>query len=234
MKRASVAVVGANGYVGRALCVAVENRPELELTRVTRADYERCSQREYDFLINAAMPSKRFWAKSNPGQDFLETVQKTAELLYGWKYRKFVQISSVSARCEPQSVYGRHKATAESLCGSDALIVRLSAMFSADLGKGALVDILAGKPVFVDASSRYPFASKTFAVDWVARNLGRTGVVEVGARNAVSLGEIARHLRRDVKFSGPVEDQSLANPDPGYPDANEVLAFMDAQAKTPR
>ena len=45
---------------------------------------------------------------------------------------------------------------------------------------------------------------------------------------------LARHLGRAVEFSGPVEDQTLENPDAEFPDAQEVFAFMDAQAKTPR
>ena len=42
------------------------------------------------------MPSGRFAAKNKPLDDFRETVQKTADLFYGWKFRRFVQISSVS------------------------------------------------------------------------------------------------------------------------------------------
>lgn len=235
MKTLSVAVVGAGGYVGRALCAAVERRPELRLTRVTRADYESARDGDYDVLVNAAMPSKRFWAKNNPAQDFVETVQKTADLVYGWRYRKFVQISSVSARCERDSVYGRHKAAAEALCAfPGALIVRLSAMYSDDLPKGALVDILNGAKVYVDGDSRFPFVSRDFAADWIARNLSRAGVVEVGARSTLSLREIARHLGKTIEFDGPVQDQALENPSADFPDAREVLAFLDRQGKAAR
>ena len=44
----------------------------LLITCVTRENYEEARDaRKYDILINAAMPSKRFWAKNNPYKDFL-------------------------------------------------------------------------------------------------------------------------------------------------------------------
>ena len=67
-------------------------------TAVTRATYEEARALSYDVIVNAAMPAGRFWAKNNPERDFVETVEKTAKLLYGWRYTSFVQVSSVSAR----------------------------------------------------------------------------------------------------------------------------------------
>src|SRR4051812_40250439 len=108
-----VALAGARGFVGSALSLTLGRRAGVELVEVTR---ENCQQaREagpYDVLINAAMPSKRFWARENPLLDFQETVAKTVEFYYNWKYKKFVQISSVSARCQTGTVYGRHKRAA--------------------------------------------------------------------------------------------------------------------------
>jgi len=102
----SVAVVGANGYVGSALCSAFSHSEEYFITAVTKENYNDSKKKSFDLVINSAMPSARFWAKQNPEEDFIETVEKTANLVYGWKYGKFIQISTVSARCQLDTVYG--------------------------------------------------------------------------------------------------------------------------------
>jgi nucleoside-diphosphate-sugar epimerase len=228
----SVAVVGATGYVGSALSAALACRQSIAVTSVTRANYAEMRGRSYNVLINAAMPAARFWAKNNPEKDFVETVQKTADLVYGWTYGKFVQISTVSARCQLDTVYGRHKAAAEKICGfGDNLIVRLGPMYSKSLSKGVLVDMLQGRKVFIDAESRYCFAPLEFAANWVAANLGRSGTVEVGARNAVRLREVADYLGGDVEFEGALDHQEIEHPEPGFPDARWVFGYLDEMKK---
>lgn len=224
----SVAVVGASGYVGHALTRALQQDPRYAVTAVTRANYAQRQRRAFDVLINAAMPSKRLWAKRNPGKDFAETVQKTADLFYHWTYGKFVQISTVSARCQLETVYGRHKAAAEKLCGfGDHLIVRLGPMYSPGLDKGVLVDMFQGRKVYAAMESRYCFAPLEFVSAWIAANLGRAGTVEVGARNAVTLREVADHLGGGIEFEGAVDHQEIEHPESGFPDARDVFRFLD-------
>lgn len=223
-----VAVVGASGYVGGALCTALAKDPRYQVTAVTRANAGPMRGELFDILINSAMPSKRFWAKTYPSQDFVETVQKTAALVYEWRYSKFVQISTLSARSQLDTVYGRHKTAAEQLCGfGDNLIVRLGPMYSKGLSKGVLVDMLQGKKVFVDGESRYAFAPLEFVSAWIATNLGRSGVVEVGARTAMRLREVAQYVGTHVEFEGTLDHQEIQNPEPDFPDAREVLHFLD-------
>lgn len=225
---ARVAVVGAAGFFGRALCEALGQRGE-SVTPVTRPAYAQSRRGDYDVVVNAAMPSKRFWAKQHPELDFIETVEKTSDLLNGWRFRHFIQISTLSVRTEPDSVYGRHKAEAEALCRRpDCLIVRLTSLYGPGMTKGSIVDIRNGGPVFLDGASRYAFTPVAFAAGWVADHLGDTGLVEVGARNSVSLAEVAAHLRKPVQFSGPLEIQEVNDPQAAFPDAREVLSFAAA------
>ena len=224
----SVAVVGAKGYVGSALCAALERDPDIVVTAVIRANYFEMREHSFDILINAAMPSKRLWAANNSAKDFVETVQKTADLVYGWRFTKFVQISSVSARCQLDTVYGRHKAAAEKICGfGDNLIVRLGPMYSRNLSKGVLVDLLLRRKVFVDAESRYCFAPLEFVASWIAGNLGRSGIIEVGARNTIRLRDVADYLGADVEFEGLMDHQEIPNPESDYPDARDVMIYLD-------
>lgn len=230
----SIAVVGAKGYVGSALCAALARVASHSVSEVTRENYAEMRKGEYDILINCAMPSARFFAKNNPDKDFTETVQKTADLLYGWKFKKFVQISTVSARCQLDTVYGRHKAAAEKLCDFGGnLIVRLGSMYSAELKKGVLMDIVQGKKVFVDGESRYCFTPLDFVAQWIATHLDRNDIVEVGARNAIALRDIAKHLAANIEFEGALDHQEIVDPEPSFPDARDVLAFLDNWKPTP-
>lgn len=220
-----VAVVGAAGFFGTALTQALMRR-SCDVTAVTRASYGEARHGTYDVVINTAMPSRRFWARQHPEKDFAETVGKTAELLYHWTFDRFVQISTVSARCERDTVYGRHKATADVLCERpDALVVRLTALYGPAMSKGSIVDIAGGQPVYVDAESRYAFTPVEFAAEWVATHLDRTGLIEVGARDTVSLREVAEALGRTVPFSGPRENQTVESPDADWPSARAVIPF---------
>ena len=223
----SVAVVGAGGFVGAELVRAFAGRPSFEVSAVTRTNHATLQARKYDLVVNAAMPSGRFSARNKPLDDFRETVQKTADLFYGWRFQRFLQVSSVSARCQLDTVYGKHKAAAELVCqGSNTLIVRLGPMYSDTLSKGVLIDMLQGSPVFAAVESRYCFAPLGFVGDWVARNWDRVGTVEVGARNSIALGELATFLGRTIDFVGPPDHQEILAPEGDFPDVSGVLDFL--------
>lgn len=234
-----IGVLGAKGYVGKAIVKALYNlydmdkkvKPEesIGIVQITRENYAKAKEESYSIIINSAMPSGRHWAELNPQDDFRETVQLTSDLIYGWHYNKFIQISTLSARTEPNLIYGRHKALAEKICehAYKPLILRLTAMYSEDMSKGALVDILNDKPVYASELSRYAFISRDYVGQWVANNLKRTGVVELGAKNTISLKEISKYLGKDSHFSGLTQLQEILEPEENFPDANEVLKFMD-------
>lgn len=229
----SVAVVGARGFVGTAIARAFAETPGVQVVAVTRDNYADARAFSHDVLINSAMPAGRFWAKSHPLADFTETVQKTADLFYGWKFGKFVQISSVSARCQLDTVYGRHKAAAERVCGApESLIVRLGPMYGSTLSKGVLIDMLHGRPVFAARESRYCFAPLDFVAMWIAKNYSRSGLVELGARDSMTLGDVAGHLGKDIEFRGERDDQEVPRPEDDFPPARGVLAFLDEYKRT--
>lgn len=226
----AVAVVGARGYVGRAIVAALRERGDVDVTPVSRDEFAAASDRRYDVVVNAAMPSARFRARKDPLWDFDATVATTARLRYGWIYGKLVQVSSVSARCQTGSAYGRHKQLAELLCEHSDLVVRLGPMYSDDLAKGVLVDMLEGRSVWVAGSSRYGFAPRDWVAGWIAANLEQTGIVEVGARDAIPLGELAQRLGANVEFHGEPDHQEIFDPAPDFPAAADVVGFMLDQA----
>jgi len=226
-KRLYVAVIGARGYVGKAICDSLKNDSVHEVVEVTRTNYKKMKEQKYDIIINSSTPSKRFWAKQNPKKDFEETVRKTADLFYGWTFKKFIQISSVSSRCQLNTVYGRHKAAAENICYSpNNLIIRLGPIFDETLSKGVLIDMLQGNTVFVDGDSRYCFISLRFVAKWICSHLDRVGLVEVGAKTSIALNNIAKHLGKEIYFDGALDHQEIVNPEVSFPSADLVLEFL--------
>lgn len=237
----SIAVIGANGYIGSALCSAlyslnckepINPKELIAVIPVTRDKYDFLRKANYNIIINCAMNSKRYWANQNPEQDYVETVEKTNDLITGWHYNKFIQISSVSARYDPASVYGRNKLLAEELCkkSSNYLIYRLTSTYGEGLSRGVLIDILSGK-AYVSGKSRYAFSSLDFVTNWIVNHLDRTGIIELGAKNTISLQEIADYFKIKVNFEGRIENQEIENPEMDFPDARLVLSFMEEKIK---
>lgn len=223
-----IALIGSQGFVGSALLKALQKDQTNNVQPVARKDYHKLKKKNYDIVINAAMPSARFWAQNNPYEDFRETVEKTAEIVYEWKYKKMVQISTISARTEKESIYGRHKAMAELLCNDGKnVIFRLTAMYDETLEKGVLIDIIKGNKVFLDKKSRYSFASLAFVTGWISKNLDRTGIWEVGAKNSVKLEDIVAHFKLPATFEGRLDIQEVQNPLHEFPDAKEVYTFLE-------
>ncbi len=228
----TIGIVGANGYLGSAIFDVLTKQSSDTIIAITRDNYADKQQGTYDILINCAMPSARFWAKHHPGLDFKETVEKTANLLYSWQSKKIVQISTVSARCQLDTVYGRHKAAAEKLLEhGDHLIVRLGAVYSPEMKKGVLMDMMQDKTVFVDGDSRYCFAPRDFIAHWIASNLHRSGLIEVGGKNAISLKQIAERINSKSVFEGAIDHQEIASPESDFPEASDVLTFLESLKK---
>ena len=227
----SVALIGAEGFVGSSISKALKKNRFVELIEVTRDNYEyRCNEYGdvYNVIINAACPSKRLWAKQNPNLDFIETVEKTAALVYRWRCNKFIQISTLSVRTESDSIYGLHRSAAEKIVLGKAnhLIVRLTAMYDESLTRGALVDIYNKKQVYFSGDSRYSFTSLDFVGDWISHNLSRIGLVEVGAKDSISLREIADHLGHTIEFGDMVNIQEIEHIENDFPESRQVLKFM--------
>jgi nucleoside-diphosphate-sugar epimerase len=230
---AQVAVLGARGFVGAALTHALRDAGHevTEVTRSTYADHQRAGP--FDVLVNAACPSRRYWAEHNPADDHNETVHKTEELLRGWDWASFVQISSMSARVQTDTVYGRNRALAEQACESaGALIVRLGPMYGAGLAKGSLIDMLHHRPVYASGDSLQSFAPVEWCAKWIADHLDQKGVWEIGARTTIALREIrdAVGSRSDFATDRRDDQYPALNPaEPDWPVAADVVPWLRAK-----
>jgi len=223
-----VALFGSSGFVGQELFKQLSNNSNYEVFGYTRSNFEEAFDLEFDYVINAAMPAARFKAKNNPLWDFVESVEKTANLFYKLKYKKFILVSSLSARCQRDTIYGHHKYLAEQLvlASENTLIVRLGPMYGPSLTKGVLIDIINRSKVFVSEDSRYAFAPLSFVSQWISENLDQNGIREVGANNSISLKEVASKAGVTIDFEGDVDHQEIENPSSQFPDVNLVFNFL--------
>ncbi|MBL22904.1 MAG: hypothetical protein CMM48_03310 [Rhodospirillaceae bacterium] len=72
-----IALIGAGGFVGGSIAKSLSTKSEADVVEVTRTNYDAArDDGSYDVLINSAMPSKRFWARQNPADDFVEPSRK--------------------------------------------------------------------------------------------------------------------------------------------------------------
>ena len=227
MRDENVALFGASGFVGSAIYKALM-RKGLKVHRFDRANFKEAFDGDYEYAINTATPSARYKASKEPEWDFDETVLKSARIYYGVKWKKFIQISSLSARCQLDTIYGRHKLAAEQVVDKTKnAIFRLGPMYGPGLKKGVLEDMINGSQVYLSGESRYCFCSVEFVGAWISENLYRTGIVEVGAKNSISLEVLARKLGLDIKFQGVIDHQEIVTSTADvFPDAREVIEFM--------
>ncbi len=224
----SVALIGANGFVAQSIQKQLLNDKSISLTSVTRENYEVARiEKQYDIIINSAMPSKRFWAKQNPSKDFHETVEKTFNIVNNWKSSKLIQISSISARSQLNTTYGRHKAAAEKLVNNERnLIIRLGPMYGKKLTKGVLIDMKNDNPVYVSKESLYCFAPVDWVGEWIYKNMHLSGVLDLGGNNAIKLDEVAQKIGSKSIFTGPIDNQIISKKIKNAPEARNVVDFI--------
>ena len=221
-----IGIIGSEGFLGKTLCKISKNY-EYEIIEISKLDYENQKSKTFDILINTATPSKKFWASKNPYLDFQKTVKLTADIAYNWKYEKLIQISSISAGDDNLNhPYAINKKTAELITTyKNQLIVRLRTLYGEGLVKGALYDMLNSKQIYVDANSKFDFISTTFISNWIFKNLEKKGLVELGARDTMSLLEIAENLKLNINASGKIIKISSTRIEPDMPSARDVLGF---------
>jgi|TARA_B110000483_G_scaffold241056_1_gene323081 dTDP-4-dehydrorhamnose reductase len=175
------------------------------------------------------MPSKRFWAKKNPKLDFEETVNKTQYFIDNYNFKKFIHISSISARCEKKTIYGKNKLKSENIVNNfkDHLIIRLGPLFGKNLTKGVLIDMINSKTVFINSNSKYSFTDTKWISNWIALNMFKIkGLIELGSNDYFILKDLALKIKSKSKFKGRVDNQTIKSNIKYKTTSKEVLKFL--------
>jgi len=222
----TVAVAGAAGYVGAQIARAVVASGRYHLMPVLRTDPAEALFANADIVVHAANPARRFQAEKDPVHDFEVTVEKTARFFAWARGKRFVLVSSLSCRTQLNTNYGRHRRACELIAlTEDSLVVRLGPMFGGNRTNDTLHDILAGRQIFVAAETRYAYVD----VAWVGQKIVELlevpgGLREIGARNAVRLGDLCDHFTSSSTFSG-IDDTQIPECFTDGPDAQDVFRF---------
>lgn len=227
-KKKIIGVVGFKGFVGSSIYEKLFVKHEV--IGIDRNNYFKNQSTNYDILINSAMPSKRFWAKLNPEKDYEETVIKTKNLMRDYNYSKFIHISSVSARCQPETIYGKNKKKSEDLVkkNNNYLIIRLGPMYGNKLNKGVLIDLVNNKKVFCNSNSKYSFTNLDFISSWISRNLKFSGLIELGSQNYIILDKLREIINSKSKFEGDIDNQLIISENKYNQDSYDVVKFCES------
>jgi nucleoside-diphosphate-sugar epimerase len=208
-----IAVFGSNGFVGSAICRKFKKN-KIQIVEINRQNYSKYISKNFNIIINSTMPAKRFWAKKNPELDYKETVVKTKNIISDFKFKKIIHISSVSARCQLNTIYGNNKKKSEDLIRNlnNYLIIRLGPLYGKDLLKGVLIDMIQDKKVFIDGKTKYSFTDVDWNAEWIMNNLNLSNeVVEIGATDYIQLDELSKLINSKSKFEGDLDDQIIQN-----------------------
>ena len=221
----SVAIIGGKGFVGSQLVKCfIKNNYDVSI--ITRENYQDSKNVKFSYVINSAMPSGRFWAKNNPELDFSETVYKTFHIKNDFHKSKIIQISSISAKVQLDTIYGRHKLAAENILDNkEDLVIRLGPLYSNSIKKGAIIDIMNNKTVYVSGSSKYAFTPLNWACNEIFKNIDLHGTHEIGAKNYIKLKDYAKAINSKSDFVGDEDDQVFYHASEHCPDASEVIKF---------
>lgn len=225
----TIAVIGANGFVGGAICEEILKRDEFKLIRVVRGEDISKKTNGADIIIHSANPSKRYFAEINPVIDFMESVEKTYGIKQLINNKKMILISSISSRTQLDTVYGRHRRACELIVNErENLIIRLGPMYGERKHVGALYDIVNNKDVYVSEETKYSFVDIRYNAKKILDLSGERGIFELGARNYIKLGELKNLLQSTSNFVGTDDTQVPINPQSDAPDARDVIPLAMA------
>jgi nucleoside-diphosphate-sugar epimerase len=214
-----IGIVGAGGYVGNSIYKSLIDYKAVPIYKDTKTNID------FDIVIHAANPAKRFYANNHIEEDFENTVINTKKILQKYSC-KTILISSISCRTELDTPYGDHRKMCEELVlEKGGTVFRLGPLFGGTRKEDILHDIVSNKKVYYSEDTKYAYVDVEWASEYVCRSIERVpGVYEIGAFNTVTLKEIAEAVNSESIFEGKNDDQYPLNFKDG-PDASEAIKF---------
>jgi nucleoside-diphosphate-sugar epimerase len=216
------------GFVGSAISRRFTQLPQLRCTPISRSDNFQNKIKDVDFVIHCANSARRFIANSNPEVDRKETLGKTQRFLDELNGKPILLVSSISCRTQLNTPYGANRKDCEDLVlDYGGSVIRLGPMFGNSRDRDVVHDICENREIFVSRDSRQCFSSVEWNGAYIADNFSSiSGVLEIGARDNITLGELAVHVNSRSLFTGERDDQFPFDFHAG-PDVSEVLKFLD-------
>jgi nucleoside-diphosphate-sugar epimerase len=206
-----IAVIGADGLVGSAVC------KKLNATGITRDNYELYIGKSFDVIINANGNSSKHKANDDPQYDFTESVESVNDTMFDFGFKKYVYISSYDAHMD--NSYGLHKKLSEEIVKhySDFIILRCPIIIGKKMRKGFLFDALCDNFLYVNSDSEYQIITNTELAKIIKVLIDKNVTNKtyyVGSRDTLRVGDLAILLgkkifyRDDAKYENYTTDVS--------------------------
>ncbi len=197
---------------------------------VTKENYFQFVGESFDILINANGNTKRFWANSNPLDDFIASTVSIYKSIFDFKYSTYIYISSSDVykdhsnslhTFESQFMdsnglppYGLHKYLSEKIIEnncSNYIILRSSLILGSNLKKGPIYDILHKKPLYISNSSKLQMITTKEIANVVKLLLNEKitkDVFNMGGKGIVDFKKIQAYFSMPITFSKEAETQA--------------------------
>jgi len=215
-KQTKIGIVGFNGFVGSALYEYLLNLKDIDVVGIDRSNNAEKLFKGLDYVIHTANSPRRYEAKLNPDKDYKESVLKTEKIIkICIKYSiHLLLISSISARSEPGTIYGKNRRLAELLAlKNNATVVRLGYMYSENKIYGALLDLFNSSDVYLSSQSEYSYSNISWNVERIVEILFTKScdIYELGSSGSIKLIEIAKIINSNSIFKSEYIDKQVAN-----------------------
>lgn len=219
-------LLGPEGYVGKELLLELRKLRSLEVFPILRETPLEPWIKNCKLLIHSANSARRFEANLHSKDDYENTVAKTKKILETFTSEILILISTISCRTQIDTPYGMNRKLCEDLVlDRGGKVFRLGPLYGGSRKRSTLHDIIEDKQVFYSDKTRYAYVDVKWAAAYIANSLHfDSGIFEIGAKNTVSLREIADALGSKSLFLGPQDDQFPENFNQG-PDAYQVITF---------
>jgi len=214
----NIGVVGGQGFVGSAVVNVINEHRTNDCKVIARQDNLYESLLDCDMVIHCANSPRRYEAEQDPQYDFRESIQKTFDIINLSKQvgSGFLLISSMSARTQLDTVYGRNRRTCEMISLSAGYpVIRLGYMYSSNKVYGALENILKNQDVYLSSQSEYSFSDLLWNAEKivVCSQDQKPSIRELGSRGGITLQRIADILGSKSRFVSDKLDVQIANCD---------------------
>jgi dTDP-4-dehydrorhamnose reductase len=228
--KTNVAIIGAKGFVGKALVRAFEEQ-NISVTPVLRGDSISDKVLNCDLVIHTACTGRRFWANNHPEEDFCGTVELTEKILKECTNKKIVFISSISARTQSETPYGKHRKQCEDLIlnSHENLVIRMGPMLDVTKLNGPIVDLFQSKKLYMSEDSKMAVVPLAYNAKKVVDLMGERGLLELGAKDFVSLKELKIRFSSTSEFEGIEDSQVPIGPPGDAPSVEVALAILENQ-----
>jgi nucleoside-diphosphate-sugar epimerase len=227
MKNNKIAILGADGFLGKQL-----NRFFMKYCStygITRTNYSKYIGKSFDFFINANGNSRRYWANNNTYNDFQASTVSVYKTMEDFTIGCYVYLSSIDVYENHENSeraiengyinpiklcpYGFNKFISEMIVkkyASKYIILRSSAMIGPDIKKGPIKDILEDAPLYITLDSKLQFISISAIADIILELIKNNNLNEtfnVGGIGTLQFKDLETILQRKIKINHDAEKQ---------------------------